>query len=133
MSGNSAIKPLKSTPNELFCIIVGGWRTAWKTHYAFSRYTAFESVFLNIYNCTYKASVIYVSQNIFTAIKPNHLELSFHGNHYNRGLASPVHVSCKEKVYRTLRDLCLMGLGEKISSPFQKSAQISEFVRTLYK
>ena len=26
---------------------------------------------------------IYVPQNVFTATKRNHLELSFHGNHYN--------------------------------------------------
>ena len=32
---------------------------------------------------TPKNNKIYVPQNVFTATKRNHLELSFHGNHYN--------------------------------------------------
>ena len=42
MEGNSASKPLNSTPNELPCINVEWWRIAWKKLYAFSRYTAFN-------------------------------------------------------------------------------------------
>ena len=42
MAGNSASKPLNSTPNELPCITVEWWRIAWKKLYAFSRYTAFN-------------------------------------------------------------------------------------------
>ena len=30
MAGNSASKPLNSTPNELTCITVEWWRIAWK-------------------------------------------------------------------------------------------------------
>ena len=42
MAGNSASKPLNSTPNELPCITVEWWRIAWKKLCAFSRYTAFN-------------------------------------------------------------------------------------------
>ena len=33
MVGNSASKPLNSTPNELTCITVDWWRIAWKKLY----------------------------------------------------------------------------------------------------
>ena len=42
MVGNSASKPLNSTPNELPRITVEWWRIAWKKLCAFSRYTAFN-------------------------------------------------------------------------------------------
>ena len=54
MAGNSASKPLNSTPNELPCITVEWWRIAWKKFYAFSRYTSF-------YNNYFKSSIFVIA------------------------------------------------------------------------
>ena len=67
MVSNSAIKPLKSTPNELPYITIDWWRIAWKMYYMHSRdaqHLIFQIGISKYYNCMYK-TLLQIQSHIF--------------------------------------------------------------------